>query len=181
MKKIILIAGTNSSKSINRSLLYYAAEKLHDVILTELLMTDYILPLYGIDYEREKGIPESAHEFKNKIKTADGVLISLAEHNGAYTVAFKNVLDWVSRIQNDVWLNKPMLVMSTSPGSRGGVGVLNMFYNRYIRTNKSIVGKFSLPLFSKNLDIDNNHMKQPYETELSALIEKFQSTVDSNQ
>ena len=119
MKSVVLIAGTNSSNSINRTLLKYAASQLKNASFKELLMTDFELPLYGIDYEKQNGIPPLAHQFKLEIKACDGILISLAEHNGAYTVAFKNILDWISRIETDVWVKKPMLVMATSPGKRG--------------------------------------------------------------
>lgn len=179
MRRIVLIAGTNSSSSINRTLLQYAASKLKSVSLFELLMSDYELPLYGIDYEKQRGIPSLAHKFKKEIRSCDGILIALAEHNGAYTVAFKNILDWVSRIEPDVWLKKPMLVMATSPGQRGAKGVLEMFYSRYSLGNENLLGKFSLPTFSTNFEMDQNLLKEPYESELNSLIEKFQSTIDS--
>lgn len=175
MKNVILIAGTNSSSSINRQLLWYVARKLRDVALIELKMDDYILPIYGIDLEKREGIPELVYQFKQKIKECDGILVALAEHNGAYSVAFKNVLDWVSRVESDVWLNKPMFVMATSPGKRGAIGVLDMFYSRYSPTNKRLVGKFSLPEFNRNFGVSPEKMIEPYETELSSLVSKFQS------
>lgn len=175
MKNVILIAGTNSSSSINRQLLWYVARKLKDVVLSELKMDDYIFPIYGIDLEKSEGIPALVYQFKQKIKECDGILVALAEHNGAYSVAFKNVLDWVSRIESDVWLNKPMFVMATSPGKRGAIGVLEMFYSRYSITNKRLVGKFSLPEFNRNLGVGSEKMAEPYETELSSLVSEFQS------
>jgi len=66
------------------------------------------MPIYSEDYERLSGIPKEAYDFKEIIKEADGIIISFAEHNGAYTAAFKNVFDWISRIEKVVWYNKPM-------------------------------------------------------------------------
>ncbi|MCY4298949.1 MAG: NAD(P)H-dependent oxidoreductase [Flavobacteriaceae bacterium] len=180
MKKIVLIAGTNSSNSINRILLKYVASQLKNASFKELLMTDFELPLYGIDYENQNGIPTLAHHFKLEIKACDGILISLAEHNGAYTVAFKNILDWISRIESDVWLNKPMLAMATSPGKRGAIGVLEMFYSRYSLVNGNLLGKFSLPYFSKNFDEAKNLLNEPYHSELGLLIERFQLVIGTS-
>ncbi len=179
MKRILLIAGSNSSNSINRTLLKYVAGKIKNASFKELLMTDFELPLYGIDYEKQNGIPSLAHQFKLEIKACHGILISLAEHNGAYTVAFKNILDWISRIESDVWLNKPMFVLATSPGKRGARGVLEMFYSRYSLVNDNLLGKFSLPSFSKNFNESKNLLKEPYQSELGSLIEKFQWMIDS--
>ena len=38
--------------------------------------------------------------------------------------AFKNIYDWISVIEKIVWSNKPILLMSTSDGARGGQSVL---------------------------------------------------------
>ncbi len=57
------------------------------------------MPPYSTDREKE-GIPEKAHAFKAALNRADGIIISFAEHNGAYTTAFKNVFDWISRLEN---------------------------------------------------------------------------------
>ena len=61
-----------------------------------------------------------------EIKAADGVVVSLAEHNLNFTTAFKNVLDWVSRIDMQFLLGKKLLVLSTSPGGFGGGNVMEI-------------------------------------------------------
>lgn len=65
-------------------------------------MNDFKLPLYGIDEENKSGYPADAERFNDLLNSADGFVVSLAEHNGAYTAAFKNVFDWVSRIDKSV-------------------------------------------------------------------------------
>ena len=57
------------------------------------------MPIYSSDRE-QKGIPQLALDFASKIDGADFLLISLAEHNGTYSTAFKNLFDWLSRIPN---------------------------------------------------------------------------------
>ena len=60
------------------------------------------LPVYGVDLEQGTGIPENAEAFLDKIKSTDGIILSLAEHNGAIRCSFKNLLDWLSRIDGKV-------------------------------------------------------------------------------
>lgn len=116
MKKIIAFAGSNSKKSINKQLVVYASSLLNDFEVEVLDLNDYPLPIYGVDEEMENGFPANVIIFLNKIKDADGIMLSLAEHNGNFTVAFKNIVDWMSRIEQKLWNNKPMLLLSTSPG-----------------------------------------------------------------
>lgn len=150
MKQIIAFAGSNSKNSINKQLAIYTANLVDDVKAHILDLNDYVMPIYGIDYEKEHGIPDKAHKFLSVVKEADGVILALAEHNGAYSTAFKNIFDWVSRIEGSFWSEKPMLLMATSPGSRGGASVLDIAQDRFPRHAANITGVFSLPFFGTN-------------------------------
>ena len=113
MKKIIALGASSSRKSINKTLAIHVASKVADASINVIDLNDYILPLYSVDSEEEFGIPKGAYKFNGIIESADGLVISLAEHNGTYTAVFKNLFDWLSRIDMKVWKGKPMLLMST--------------------------------------------------------------------
>ena len=131
MKKIITIAGTNSQNSINRKLLSYTSDLLGNVELISIDLNDFVLPIYGVDFEEENGIPPAVKWLNEVFDTADGFIIALAEHNGTYTAVFKNTLDWLSRANIKVWRDKPTLLMATSPGGRGGATVLEAAVNYF--------------------------------------------------
>jgi len=150
MKKIIAFGGSNSKASINKQLATFAASLVKDVETEVLDLNDFSLPVYGIDLESESGIPENANLFLQKIKSADGIVLSLAEHNGAYATVFKNILDWMSRIDGKLWSDIPMLLMATSTGARGGMSVLELGKSRFPYMGGNIVGDFSLPSFGQN-------------------------------
>ena len=150
--KILAFGASSSRKSINKQLAEYAAGKIQNSEVKLIDLNDFEMPIYSIDKENESGIPELAQTFKKEIREADGIVISFAEHNGAYSAAFKNIYDWVSRIEADVWLQKPMLIMATSPGARGGLGVLELAKSRFERGNKNFLGTYSLPSFNENFD-----------------------------
>ncbi len=75
--------------------------------------------------KKRNGIPEGASKFSSLLDNYDGFILSLAEHNGSYAAAFKNIFDWSSRVERNVFRDKPLLLMATSPGGRGGATVLN--------------------------------------------------------
>ena len=112
--KILAFAASSSSKSINNQLVRYAASQLanqHEDTEIEILdINDYELPLFSEDREVELGQPELAKAFLDKIGNSDTVIISFAEHNGSYTVAYKNIFDWASRINPKVFQNKDMVL-----------------------------------------------------------------------
>lgn len=150
MPKILAFGASNSRKSINRQLAVYAAAQFPDVKVTVVDLNDYEMPIYGIDREKEEGIPELAHDFKAMIDSHDLIVISFAEHNGSYTVAFKNLMDWVSRIEHKLWGARPLFLLSTSPGRRGGASVLEAASLRASFMGGVVVATFSLPSFRTN-------------------------------
>ena len=97
--KIIAFGGSYSKNSINKKFAVYAASLFKDVDIEILDLNDYPLPLFTIDHEKESGHPQAAKDFLAKIEEADMLIISLAENNGSYSVGFKNLFDWVSRIK----------------------------------------------------------------------------------
>lgn len=125
---ILAFAATNSRKSINRALIGHATERLAQIApvvqVKALDLNDYEMPIYSIDREREGGIPAPAQVFFDRIGAADAVLVSFAEHNGFVTAAWKNVFDWMSRIEMKLWQGKPMAMLAASPGPRAGANVL---------------------------------------------------------
>ena len=150
MKNIIAFAGSNSADSINKKLAVYASTLADNVDVSILDLNDFKMPMYSKQLEASEGFPDKAELFLKHIKNTDGIIVSLAEYNGAYTSVFKNLFDWMSRIEAKTFCKKPMLLMATSPGGRGGQSVLDMASDRFPRHDADIVGKFSLPSFDSN-------------------------------
>jgi NAD(P)H-dependent FMN reductase len=126
--KILAFAASNHSQSINRALIGYAAQRLqvlHPAAeVADVDINDYEMPIYSLDRERTDGIHPLAQAFFGKIGAADAVLVSFAEYNGSVSSAWKNIYDWMSRIDAKVWQNKPTVLLAATPGPRSGAGVL---------------------------------------------------------
>ncbi|MDB4752425.1 NAD(P)H-dependent oxidoreductase [Winogradskyella sp.] len=176
MKKIIALAGSNSSTSINEQLATYASSLVDNVKVKVLDLNDFEMPIYSSDRENESGHPNEAVAFVDEIRGADGIIISLAEYNGAYSGAFKNIFDWASRVEQKTFLGKPMLLMASSPGGRGGASVLEMASERFPRHDANVVGKFSLPSFYDNFK-DGKIINEDLNNDLLEEVNQFQESL----
>lgn len=171
--KIIAFGGSSSKNSINKKLATYTSNLFQDVTVEILDLNNYEMSVFSVDKE-ENGFPNEAQNFLNKIEEADLLVVSLAEHNGAYTAAFKNILDWASRINGKVFQGKKMLLMATSPGARGGQSVLEIAKDRFPRHDANLVGTFSLPSFYENFDTTNGIIHPDLKKELLEIINSIQ-------
>lgn len=158
--KILAFAASNSSQSINKQLIAYAARLLADGLIDNLTVevetidiNDYEMPIYSSDRERDSGVPQLAQEFFDKIGAADALLISFAEHNGNYTAAYKNLFDWASRIDMRVYQDTPAVLLSASPGARGGSNVLNTAVMSGQFFGYDVLSSLSIPTFYDNFDV----------------------------
>lgn len=152
MKRIIALGASNSRNSINKKFATWAAKEIKVVEVEVIDLNNYELPIYSSDSEKEDGIPEVVRTLQAKLDTADGFVISFAEHNGNYTAAFKNVQDWLSRIKRNVWGDKPTLLLATTPGKMGGKSVLEIAKTSFPYMGAKVVADFSLGNFYKNFN-----------------------------
>lgn len=172
--RILAFSASNSSTSINRRLVEYAASLADGAEVETLDIHDYEMPLYRADREEADGIPQLAHDFLARVGAVDAIIISFAEHNGIYTAAFKNLFDWCSRVGREVWQGKRMLLLATSPGGRGGQGVLEFASNAMPRFGGEVVGHMSVPSFGENFDSEAGRLTNAeLDAELRALVGKL--------
>lgn len=172
--KVIAFAASSSKNSINKKLVTYATSLLESADVEILDLNDYELPLFSEDREKEFGRPNLAKKFYRKIGEADALVVSFAEHNGSYTVAYKNLFDWCSRISPKVFQKKPMVLLSTSPGARGGASVLAAAVGSIPFFGGDLKGSYSVPSFFDNFDVETGKITNPeIDSRLSSLIKKL--------
>lgn len=155
MAQILAFAGSNSSSSINYQLVKYTAGLVDNHSITMLDLAKYPFAMYSSDVEQKEGYSNSLIELKNDIQKADGIILSVNEHNGNLSAYFKNVLDWLSRLERNFLAETNILLMSTSPGGRGGLGALEFANSMLPRFGAKIQSTFSLPSFSNNFSGSN--------------------------
>ncbi len=171
-RKILAFGASNSRNSINKKLATYAASLFRDASVEVLDLNDFEVTLFSVD--KEAVIPEAIYKFAQKIDEADLILVSLAEHNGNYSAAFKNIFDWVSRIpERKVFAHKKMFLLATSPGARGGSTVLEIAKNRFPFDGGKVLGVFSLPNFYKNFEDQKGITNSEFKNQLIEAIQNI--------
>jgi chromate reductase, NAD(P)H dehydrogenase (quinone) len=121
-KKIAVFVGSLRKESFNRKM-----AKALTALAPESLELETIeiggLPLYDQDLDDEARPPAAWIEFREQVKSFDGVLFVTPEYNRSVPGVLKNAIDVGSRpYGKSVWDGKPGAVISVSPGAIGGFG-----------------------------------------------------------
>lgn len=176
--KLLVFAASNSKSSINKQLVKYAASLVDGAEVEVLDINDYELPLFSMDREAELGHPELAKAFLSRIAASDALMISFAEHNGSYSVAYKNLFDWSSRIGQKVFQDKPMVLLSTSPGAGGGSSVLAAATGSAPFFAGHVKASLSIPSFYENFDVERGTLRnEELKSRLIEAVSRLQELV----
>ena len=172
--KTLAFAASNSIKSINKQLVAYAATLLNDHEVEILDINDYEMPIYSTDLEEANGIPAAASNFLEKLNGAEALIISYAEHNGNYTAAYKNLFDWASRANRDVYQGKSIVMLAASPGPGGAQSVLALAKQSAHFFNGHVAASMSIPSFFENFDQETQEITNP---ELVSMLKTALQTI----
>jgi chromate reductase, NAD(P)H dehydrogenase (quinone) len=115
--RIIGICGSLRKGSYNRMALNTAKQYAPENVTFEIVEIGD-LPHFNQDLEANP--PESVNIFREKIKTADAILIATPEYNYSITSVLKNAIEWASRPYGVASMNqKPVAIMGASNGMMG--------------------------------------------------------------
>jgi NAD(P)H-dependent FMN reductase len=178
MSKILAFGASNSVNSINKRLASYTAKAISPKESVIIDLNEFEMPIYSEDREKKDGIPDKALKLKKLISETDGIVISLAEHNGNYTAAFKNIYDWISVVEKVVWNNKPLFLLAASEGSNGGKNVLQIAVSRFSRQSDVEIPVFSLPNFSDNFSDLEGIIDKVLNEEFEIQVTNFKNQID---
>ena len=180
--KILTIPATNSRNGINRRLLDLVGRQLADIrpgVEVEVLdLNDHEMPIYSGEREAA-GIPAEAQGFFDAIGAADAVIVSYAEYNGSFTPAWKNTYDWASRIDQQVFQGKPVLMLAASPGPRAGAGVLGYATMTAPFFGAELVGSLGVGTFHQTYDAETGTLTdEALAAQLAELLEALCAAVE---
>ncbi len=77
------------------------------------------IPVYDGDDEDATGVPQIVIDLAEKIRAADGVIIATPEYNFTIPGGLKNATDWISRVKNQPFGNKPVGIVGAAAGPLG--------------------------------------------------------------
>ena len=110
------------------------------------------MPIYSPDRQKADGVHPLAQALFDEIGASDAVIVSFAEYNGFVTAAWKNIYDWMSRIDQKVWQDKPLVLLAASPGGRAGANVLRTQEQTAPFFGMNIKGKYGVGKWAEAWD-----------------------------
>lgn len=130
------------------------------------------IPVYDGDIET-KGIPQGVIDLGAAIKKSSGVIIASPEYNGAMAGSLKNTIDWLSRLKPQPFEQKPVLLMTASPGALGGIRALTTSHVPF-----NVLGSYLFPqmfaLAKAHESFDHLMLKDPLQhKKLSDLVDAY--------
>ncbi len=162
MKKILAFAGSSNQDSINEKLVKSVIRKFPEQQIEFIDLKRFNIPIYSQEIE-QKGIPEPIKELFQLFIEADTFIIASPEHNGLPSAFLKNIIDWLSRIDQRFFGKKPVLLLSTSPGPTGGKTHLQILKKLVLRWGGLFVEQYSLGSFEQNFDKNTLSITNPEE------------------
>jgi chromate reductase len=132
-------------------------------------------PLYNADVQDASGFPGPAEDLAAAIRAADGVLFVTPEYNWSMPGVLKNAIDWVSRMKDQPFKEKPVAIQSCSQGPLGGARMqyhwrMSMtFLNAFIfGTPEVFVGSAQNKFDKESLALTDQPTKDVIKTQLAA-------------
>ncbi len=118
--KVLTICGSLRKGSYNHALVR-ALPALAPAEMTLSEAPSYeTFPFYNADIQDSAGFPGVVTDFAEAVRAADGIIIVTPEYNWSIPGALKNTLDWVSRMKDQPFKEKPVAIQSASQGPLGG-------------------------------------------------------------
>jgi chromate reductase len=77
-------------------------------------------PIYDADIQTANGFPAPVTAWADAIRSADGLIIVSPEYNWSIPGGLKNAIDWVSRMKDQPFKDKPVALQSAAGGILGG-------------------------------------------------------------
>jgi len=116
--KILAFSGSLRKGSTNTALLRAAADEAPDGVTFNFADWSAI-PIYNGDDEAANGTPSSVEALAEQMRAADGFIFAVPEYNFSIPGGFKNTVDWLSRVKQQPFADKPSAVLGAAPGPMG--------------------------------------------------------------
>jgi NAD(P)H-dependent FMN reductase len=180
--KILVIPGSLRTGSLNARLAATAAHELGQAgaDVTRISLVDFPLPIYDGDLQGKSGVPKQAVNLKRMMSAHHGVLVVTPEYNSSVPPLVKNVIDWVSRVQDpqesrgQMFRERPFAIAAASEGRLGGTRALAALRLILSACHATVIpNQLALSFASEAYD-DKDRLKHPADAEaLAALVRQL--------
>ena len=121
MTTIVGLCGSLRAASYNRMLMRLAEGVMPASMKLQALEWREV-PVFDADV-LARGMPPLVSSLREQVRRADGILIVTPEYNFSIPGGLKNLIDWLSRGEDQPFAGKPAAILTASPGPVGGARV----------------------------------------------------------
>ena len=172
--EILAISGSLRANSSNTILLHAAAHLAPKGVVINLYEGIGNLPHFNPDLE--KGMPAVVKDFRFRIQSAQGLMISSPEYAHGVPGSLKNALDWL--VSGNEFPGKPIALLNTS--SRGTYAQASLIETLTVMTGRIIrEASLTIPILGKNIDADEILALPELANPLRAAIKVFVEAIES--
>jgi chromate reductase, NAD(P)H dehydrogenase (quinone) len=118
-QNVLVICGSLRNGSLNKAV----ARTLPELAPAGMQLSDAPpwdnFTVYNADHHQATVFPPQVVKFADAIRAADGVIIVSPEYNFSVPGGLKNAIDWVSRLKEQPFREKPVALQSASGGPLG--------------------------------------------------------------
>jgi chromate reductase, NAD(P)H dehydrogenase (quinone) len=138
-------------------------------------------PIYNADIKETSGEPPDVNDWASAIRSADGVVIVSPEYNWTIPGGLKNAIDWVSRMKEQPFKDKPVALQSASPGPLGASRMQYHLRQALVSIDAIMFGKpeIFVTLANKKVDEKTGELTdQPTKDIIKQQLEGFAKFID---
>jgi chromate reductase, NAD(P)H dehydrogenase (quinone) len=117
---VLIVCGSLRKKSYNAALARTLPSLAPDGMALKDAPAWHTMPIYNHDIQEDTGFPAEAVAWADAIRSADGVIFVSPEYNWTIPGGLKNAIDWVSRMKDVPFKEKPVALQSCVTGVLGG-------------------------------------------------------------
>ena len=131
-------------------------------------------PIYNADLKEASGEPPDVNTWASEIRNSDGVIIVSPEYNWSIPGGLKNAIDWVSRMKDVPFKDKPVALQSASGGPLGASRMQYHLRQTLVSIDAIMFGKPEIFVSFADKKIENGELKdQPTRDIIKKQLEGF--------
>jgi chromate reductase len=136
-------------------------------------------PIYNADLKEASGEPPDVVTWASEIRNADGVIIVTPEYNWSIPGGLKNAIDWVSRMKDQPFKDKPVALQSASTGPLGASRMQYHLRQTLVSIDAIMFGKPEIFVTLAPTKIENGELKdQPTRDIIKKQLEAFAAFIE---
>ena len=136
-------------------------------------------PLYNQDLKDASGEPSDVLTWASEIRNADGVIIVSPEYNWSIPGGLKNAIDWVSRMKDIPFKDKPVALQSASGGPLGASRMQYHLRQALVSIDAIMFGKPEIFVTFADKKIENGELKdQPTKDIIGKQLAAFAAFIE---